>query len=197
MGLTSIKQFLKRTIYDGLTGANNPSSTNVFATINDIKNTTVVLTTTPLSHTGDTNETILTSFLIPANTFAAGDLLMINAQNYKSANVGSVDCLVKINTSLNLSGAKLLATHTTANRDVSINRRFFINHLNAASNTRGNTNPGFSCPTDLTLVHNYTVSQRSVTIDWGVDQYIMITGKLADSSEVINNEMFSIQRLRQ
>ena len=38
MGFTSIGQYLKRAIYDALTGANNPSSANVFATINDIKN---------------------------------------------------------------------------------------------------------------------------------------------------------------
>lgn len=169
---------------------------HTLAGLDDIKDRNFNSTTNN-SHTGTTDETILTSFLIPANTFAAGDLLMINAQNYKSANVGSVDCLVKINTSLNLSGANLLATHTTVYMDVSINRRFFINHLNASNNTRGNTSPYFSYPTDLTLTQNQTVSERSVTINWGVDQYIMITGKLADSSEVINNEMFSIQRLRQ
>jgi hypothetical protein len=128
MGLNSIAQYLKRSIYDALIGANSPSSSNVFATKADIGNKTVASTVIPVPHTGDTDETYLVGLLIPANTYTSTDEIPIHLLANANSNNGTKSIRGYINTtnSLVTGSPVLIMTTATNNLNYDIRRLFFV-----------------------------------------------------------------------
>ncbi len=191
MGFTSIAQYLKRAIYDALTGANNPSSANVFATINDIKNITVVSSTTPLSHTGDTNETVKYTEEIPANTFTTHDKIdkEILASAIGLSGIKTIKCYV--NTTPDLAGTPvLISTYFTNNLAYSLLSSFFVDSNSSMKSYKpGNSN-------SATYWGSSNGSLSTFSIDWTVQQYLVLSVQLANAADLIKLEGIFLNRSR-
>jgi hypothetical protein len=120
---------------------------------------------------GTTANTKVVSQLVPANTFAVGDIIEIKSRFGKTISTGLTTLRMYINTadSLTVPAATLIATSTTAagannylgtERQVLIKSLTVTQSINAASNL-------FS---DL---GNFNGVQTNSNIDWTVNQYII------------------------
>jgi len=78
--------------------------------------------------TGVTTEGILKSYLIPANTLTASEILNFANDLYKTGTAGTVTSRLYTNTTASLSGASLLATNisTAGNRKVPLRRQLVL-----------------------------------------------------------------------
>lgn len=121
--------------------------------------------------TGTTANTKVVSQLVPANTFAVGDIIEIKCRFGKTTSTGLTTLRMYINTadSLTVPAATLIATSTTAagannylgtERQVLIKSATVTQSINAAS----------SLFSDL---GNFNGVQTNSNIDWTVNQYII------------------------
>jgi hypothetical protein len=121
--------------------------------------------------TGTTANTKVVSQLVPANTFAVGDIIEIKCRFGKTTSTGLTTLRIYINTadSLTVPAATLIATSTTSNttnnylgteRQVLIKSATVTQSVNAAS----------SLFSDL---GNFNGVQTNSNIDWTVNQYII------------------------
>jgi hypothetical protein len=121
--------------------------------------------------TGTTANTKVVSQLVPANTFAVGDIIEIKCRFGKTTSTGLTTLRIYINTadSLTVPAATLIATSATSNttnnylgteRQVLIKSATVTQSVNAAS----------SLFSDL---GNFNGVQTNSNIDWTVNQYII------------------------
>ena len=162
-----------------LTSANWTTFNNKTGSIyKDLNNQTAV--------TGTTANTKVVSQLVPANTFAVGDIIEIKCRFGKTTSTGLTTLRMYINTadSLTVPAATLIATSTTSagannylgtERQVLIKSATVTQSINAASNL-------FS---DL---GNFNGVQTNSNIDWTVNQYIIfaIQNAVSGDSTVIS-----------
>ena len=143
--------------------ANRSWSIPAIVTYKDLNNQTAV--------TGTTANTKVIGQLIPANTFAVGDIIEIKCRFGKTTSTGLTTLRMYINTadSLTVPAATLIATSATTGgtnnflgteRQVLIKSATVTQSINAASNL-------FS---DL---GNFNGVQTNSNINWAVDQYII------------------------
>jgi len=189
--MTKIRQFLKKVFYDAIALANNPSSANVFATINDIKDITVVLNTTPLSHTGNTAETVKFTESIPAGTFTTHDKIFKEILASAIGTAGVKTIKTYINTTADLTGSPvLISTYFTNNLAYSLLSSFFVDSNSSMKSYKpGNSN-------SATYWGSSNGSLGSFAIDWTVQQYLVVTVQLAVSTDVIQLEAIFLNRSR-
>jgi hypothetical protein len=121
-----------------------------------------------------TNE-ILTSILIPANTYSGTEGVSINAHLTKpSGFIGTAT--YHINTVNSLSGATLLATFDSlsTSRYMGMIRTIYLDGASTYV-----FNPSFSSTSDNTTTG---AIPTTVTIDWTQNQYIILAGKTSNAS---------------
>lgn len=165
------------------------------AGLDDITDITVGTIVTDSGHTGDTSVTVVDSIHIPADTYAAGDLMEIIALYYKDGSSETQDLRIYINEANSLDGSQqLLATYSLSNRAAKMYRTFFCK-TDGTYNLRGTTNGGLSSSNDFGD-SNYTISQRGYTVDFSVDQYILFTTQLSVGSETSTLEGAIVKRKR-
>ena len=136
------------------------------------------------THTGNTNNTLVYSKLITANTIGTGDGIQISTKFTKpSGSAANPTVRIYVNTSASLSGATLLATYATTN----LNGRFFL--VERTANVDGATT-NFLTTTSGALTDSAslaTTAPSDVSIDWTVNQYIIVAiqlGNAADSTSL-------------
>ena len=124
--------------------------------------------------TGVTAQTIVYSQLIPANTFAAGDIVRTYYRFRKLSTNANATHNILVNTSAAVAGATTLATLTANTVHNQIKRDFYI----AQGNATTTVGSAINVATDDT-----TNTQLLSTITWSSDQYIIYTVTLntADS----------------
>ena len=126
--------------------------------------------------------TLVTSKLIPANTFELGDLLEVTSNfSGNSANGQSVSVRLYINTSSSLSGAQLLGTFTNAvatNQYTGFYRHGFFTAVGSSGNL-SIVNTALALTTSIT---NSNTSSTQVTINTTVDQYLIFAIQVANTS---------------
>lgn len=135
-------------------------------------------TTDSAAHTGTVNNTLITSYLIPANTFSAGDWFQNFLFCEKVGTAGTNTVRTYVNTSASLSGATQLSTYN----NVASNINFRIarwNNIKSATETLLNVPTGNITARDTFANTSYTVSN----INWTVDQYFIIAFQLANSAD--------------
>lgn len=137
-------------------------------------------TVTPQSVTGTTDETLLYSVLIPANTLQAGDIIFIAARWTKSGTNAAADQRVRFNTSSSLSGATLAAntTITSGNSYGAIERNILLDTLSSQSILSAAANQGSDAVTNLT--------SATLAIDFSVNQYVIFSGDLGGAGTDIH-----------
>lgn len=129
--------------------------------------------------TGTVSETILYSKLIPANTFKDGDFMNLFSRVGKSLQLGTLQHLVKINTSNTLTGATLIAF----NFGIETNRIFTMSRTFTVSN--GFLTGFSSAPSASSDVINNTNPPQFNVFDPTVNNYIFIACKLNNSADTI------------
>lgn len=173
----------------GATGPAGPSS-----------NVSFTSTISGNSVTGTTNETISRSVLIPANSFSAGDWLILREFSQKSGTSGTATTRVYLNTVNNLSGALLISTISVVPAAaVSINsiRNLMIKTTNGSGSGTLVINPTTASSNYSDWVQTTTTSNTltSVSINWGVDLYLIFTCQLANANDTIFNSGYSLSTI--
>jgi hypothetical protein len=151
--------------------------------------------TTSQAVTGTTAQVIAGSVLIPAGTFALGDLIEIYSRAWKIGGLGLFTFNLYANTSLAVAGATLLATFAAA---ASAGLRPLL-RTGVVQSAGGLTE---FASTGLTTLANDLTSQNSaspivaVTVDWTQAQYIFVTVQNANSGDTTNVSLLKVLQWR-
>ena len=141
------------------------------------------------THTGTTNNTLVYSKLIDANKVGTGDGLQIATKFTKpSGSLANLTVRIYVNTTASLSGATLLATYLTTN----LNGRFFL--VERTANVDGATT-NFIAAGPGALTDSATLSANApseISIDWTVDQYIIVAIQLGNAADSITLRMVNV-----
>ena len=135
-------------------------------------------TTDSAAHTGTVNNTLITSYLIPANTFSAGDWFQQFHFTEKVGTAGANSIRTYINTSASLSGATQLTLLSNTATTLSY-RMVRWNSVKSATETIINGPTGSITARDSPANQPFTVSN----IDWTVNQYFIIAFQLFNAAD--------------
>jgi hypothetical protein len=147
----------------------------------------VVTTTTPAGSVNSTSNTLINSLLIPANTFSSGDIVTIETCVTKSAANNAFSFYFYVNTSATLGGT-LVATNTSvaaATRAAQLYRRLTIDVASGSGNGTIVLNTSFAARDDMGS-GNYTTGFSTLTTNWTVDQYIIVSGSVVSTSDTLS-----------
>lgn len=117
--------------------------------------------------TGTIATTLMKSILIPANTFATGDVVKILNRAIRSTATGTAINYFYINTTNSLTGATLVGTQSGAVRFYAMERNLYIKSTTISETIDTAT----SVSTDNTAV--LAAANSNLNINWGVNQYII------------------------
>ena len=120
--------------------------------------------------TSSLSNVILTSILIPANTYSSTDAFSVSAQFSKSPSTNTGTTTFYVNTTNSLIGATQLAICTTTATFITMGmfRTFYINGLNTL---------GYGAASNIVTDINSTTNGTSThTIDWAINQYFIVAG---------------------
>lgn len=117
--------------------------------------------------TGTIAITLMKSILIPANTFATGDIVKILSRAIRSTATGSASNLFYINTTNTLTGATLTASQINTTRFYAMERNLYIKSTTISETINVSTNIN-SDNAAASIVAN-----ANLNIDWTVNQYII------------------------
>jgi len=145
------------------------------------------------THTGTAN-TVKYTQLIPANTFAAGDVVRITYRTAKTGTANSMTLRIYANTTANLSGSPiLLASHQNAGAPSFLVNQM-IRHLaikTANNNTEVYLASGLGVATDYGL---YDLTSTAA-VDWTQQQYIVFALQLnTTGTDVAYGSFYMIEK---
>lgn len=129
--------------------------------------------------TGVTSNEITYSFLIPANTFAVGNIIDVVYRIIYTGTAGNKTTKTYINTSNTLTAATLLSTQTTGAASqvfVETERTIAIKSSTDSQTTNTTTNTIINLATSASAA-------SSINIDWTVDQYFIVAIQLVNSGD--------------
>jgi len=165
----------------------SPIEINRATGIANIKDGTFVETTDGTSVSGTASATITMSQLIPANTFAVGDIIRIRCRFRKTTLNGNTSFIISANTSNSLVGATNLALGTSNFRFNQIKRDLYIK-----TTTNTETYPS---ATSVANDDNFQATAVSTSnIDWSVAQYIIFSITQGATDTAIGSG-YTIQRV--
>jgi hypothetical protein len=143
-------------------------------------------TTDTATITGITNQ-LVASQLIPANTFAVGDIIKILGRYRKSTTLVNMTTRIYVNSANNLTGALLLGTYSLVGLYSQLERNLFIK---SATNTEtfGNTSSFY-------IDSGTTNAVSSTSVDWTINQYIIFAGQQGVAGETTLVSGFLIEKL--
>ena len=152
-----------------------------------VTNPTVVYSNAnKIDHTGSTSNTLMTSFLLPANSLDVGDLLyLISRVNRPAGQANSASIRYYVNQTNSLSGATLIGTGASL---ASSSRYSVLERTFAVLNQTTDTNAFPANPNIVSDVTSVATLASTLSIDWTANQYIIIAGDLdaiADTISVI------------
>jgi hypothetical protein len=138
--------------------------------------------------------TLIYSQLIPANTFATGDVIRISYRGLKIGSVSGSNAYHYVHTASTVSSATLLATFSTSQniRMIQMDRKLYI------KNVTGNTemyNTTVSSSGEYTLTSTSTFT--NIAINWTINQYIIFANTLNSTSDSFRGVSYEIERIRQ
>lgn len=151
----------------------------------------IFLNCTPTGNvTSGTTNTLIQYALIPANTITGNNKkVIIKAESYKAGSAGAGTQRMYLNTVNNLTGSPtLIGTQGTS----AVNVFAMVRSLKHKS--AGNTiiiNPTFSLSSDEAAVLSTTFT--TISPDWTVDQYILITGQCVNGSDSMSDISLEVE----
>ena len=147
-------------VYDSATSLWKNKQSNYFQIVTkDITDSTAL--------TGTTAITLMKSILIPANTYATGDVVKILSRAVRNTATGNGNNLFYLNTTNTLTGATLLATQTSASIFFGMERSIYIKSaINSETIIPTTSSSGSEVGASVLGVSN-------LNINWAVNQYII------------------------
>ena len=148
----------------------------------------VVTTTTPAGSVNSNFNTLINSLLIPANTFSSGDIVTIETCVTKSATNNTFNFYFYVNTTSILGGATLVATNTSVaatTRAAQLYRRLAIDVASGSGNGTIVLNTSFAARDDIGS-GNHTTGFSTLTTNWTVDQYIIVSGSVVSPFDTLS-----------
>lgn len=145
--------------------------------------------------TGTTNETLLYSVLIPANTFAAGDILRFFLRLFKTGTAGTWAIKVYVNSSASLSGAVQIAQGSNVGGVSAITLMLNYCVLGAFTTSglfeRVNLVSPFSMQDDIS-----TSTNASATFAWDTTaaKYLIVSTQNTSAADSVRIGLFTIQK---
>jgi hypothetical protein len=140
-----------------------------------------------------TGNQILTSLLIPANTFVAGDVVRVTARFKKVNTAGTTQTNILINTSVATAGATTLKGNVYTATTLASTVQGSAVIINATTNTQlpwTATNLGTS-----EFVNSTAAWQESVAINWTTNQYILFACNPTNSGDTVSVIFYLIEKL--
>jgi len=166
-------------------GVTSPIQTQLNAISNSIKS--VVKDTVPKIITGTVSQTIVSSYLISANTFVANDFLKITNLMFSHSGNGTWFIIVYVNSSASLTGAVRIAGTSTQGATTSfgqLQKSFALD----GTNMRG---AGFGV-LSFTDINSSTVTMGSTAYNLTQDKYIIVTITPSLSADINTQEGINI-----
>jgi len=153
----------------GATGATGPQGPKGEPAVNGRR--IVASTYTNVSFTAvNTNETILQSLLIPANTYGVGKDPIFASLVIKAGTLSTTSLRFRTNTSVSLVGATNIAARSAT---PAVNTYFpFVRHNIHIDSATSTLSTGQNAVNDFEFT---ATAQVDSNIDWTVDQYLMLT----------------------
>ena len=135
------------------------------------------------THTGTTSETKIYSHLITEGTIQASDLITFIIRAFPNGGAGNKTIRVKVNTTDTLVGATTLLTYTFTINALTLRRHMF---MQGGLSSQMIMLPTTSDGDDGDTAYNASNASSSLlTVNFGVNQYIMVSAQLATSGEQI------------
>lgn len=134
-------------------------------------------TTTDVSHTGNTTETISTSISIPANTLVAGDIIEVVWRYRKTGTAGTLVPRVYFNTSAAIGGSTLAASSINSAALYGEFSRWFI--VKSATTIESFNN----AQTNVDDVVQSTSAVSTATVDLTVQNYLVFSVQLGNGAD--------------
>lgn len=152
---------------------------------------------TDSSVTGTTNQTVLCSLSIPANTMGVNDVLMIESSLYAIGTAGTKVFRAHFSTTDQTIGATFSAGGTTQAGLVqmaSANVWSVLNRKIANKNSQTANNAGLTATSSATDSVSSNTARTATNIDFTIDQWVVITCQLANIGDGggIDNVQLSI-----
>jgi len=123
--------------------------------------------------TGTTAITLMKSVLIPANTYATGDVSIIQTRAIRNTATGAGTIYLYVNTSNTLTGATLIGLIGSAVRFYGMERNLYIKSSTVSETytASGSLNSDSAA--------NAALAESNLNIDWTINQYIIAAFKNA------------------
>jgi hypothetical protein len=146
---------------------------------------------TTVAHTGTTANTIIASYLIPAGTFGANDILRFNGYFTQDNNANVKTARLYVNSTASLIGATQIALRTLTNSAGSGFARelVFKNSLSSQEIVSATGNI-----LDSESANNTNITATS--INFSVDQFVIVAVELADASDTVSLRWLRSEILR-
>lgn len=179
-------------IVDGVTTV-APSQNAVFDALALKQNNLYrIIDTNQYNVTGSTGETVAVSKLIPAGTFAVGDVFEVTYFNRRiNAAIGSLTPRTSINTSASLSGVSRMALGVVQSTGNTWQRMLRAYSIKSATETVM-VNNSTQLANDLLQTNAGT---SIVNINWAVDQYLIFSHQNSNSADITAVEGITIRKL--
>lgn len=117
--------------------------------------------------TGTTAITLMKSVLIPANTYATGDVVKILSRAIRNTTTGTASNYFYINTTNSLTGATLVGTQTAA---VIYYAQERVLYIKSATNSETINSSNSVSGSEIAV---FGFASSNLNIDWSVNQYII------------------------
>jgi hypothetical protein len=141
---------------------------------------------TTLNITGTVAETILSTTLIPANTFQQYDIIGIESRLRKGSTSATATIKIRIGTTQSLTATQV-ATYTSTSAShgyIPIMRRMVVKTVDGSGSGTEVLTTGTSMPSDVSRAGDTGIS--NLAINWTVDNYIIATGQLGNTGDTMN-----------
>ena len=148
-------------------------------------------TTDGTSITGVASEQISASQLIPANTFAVGDIIRISWRTRKTGTASGSTFKLYINTTASLTGAIQLGLLSIAGSTNLTNQMQRSLAIKSATNTEAFSNVNVN--DDFTFTSPAVISAN---VNWAVDQYIIFMTQITTATaDTVRTSFYLIEKL--
>lgn len=144
------------------------------------------------SSSNSTSEVVLDYFLIPAGTVTAGNVLEVKSCLAKTGTAGAMTHRLRIHTASSLGGTQIAINSPAAGIIWTFISRNIAVKANSGANSAYIYNTTSAAPTDE---GNASAARTGLTVDWTVDNYILITGQLANAADSMWSSMYTAKHM--
>lgn len=144
------------------------------------------------SHTGTVAETIIDSFLISGNSLTSTDILRIMYSETKSGTAGGNVIKIRIHTSVAVGGT-VISTGSPASTSLWYKGQKDLIFKNSLTSQ---VVYGAADTNNVSDITNINVAKTSLSLDFTVDQYMIITFTLANAADTATLESWLVQAIR-